>query len=204
MKTLILVLLMLLPAAAAAQEVAAAPDESHGVAVVKARWHKQLYIPALEEDPMLASIETAEMQRERKETMRANSTRGQLGREPLPVPTQPRGTVGKADRGPASTFYVYEVTVSNNGKKKIRSLTWEYVLFEAETAREVGRHLFETRVGIGVGKSKGLTGWSTQPPAAVVHVSKSDREASGQFSERIDVQRVVYEDGTVWERARKE
>ena len=199
MKTLGLVLLMLLPAGAAAQEASARPAE-HGVSVVKARWHKQLYIPALEEDPLLASIETAEMQRERKDAMRVNNARGALGREPLPVPTQPRGTVGKKDSGPASTYYVYEVTVSNNAKKKIRSLVWEYVLFEAETEREVGRHLFESKVGIGVGKSKGLAAWSTEPPAGVVHVSQSDKEKPGQFAERIDIKRVEYDDGTFWER----
>lgn len=199
MKTLGLVLLLVLPAGAAAQEASAPAAESHGVSVVKAHWHKQLYIPALEEDPLLASIETSEMQRERRETVRDNNARGQLGREPLPVPTQPRGTVGKADRGRASTFYVYEVTVSNNGKKKIRSIVWEYVLFEAETEREVGRHLFESKVGLGVGKSKGLAAWSTEPPAAVVDVSKSDKE-TGQFSERIDIKRVEYDDGTFWKR----
>ena len=77
------------------------------------------------------------------------------------------------------------------------------MLLDAETQREDGRHLFESRVGIDVGKSKGLTGWSTQPPATIVDVRKSDKESRGQYTERIDMQRVEYNDGTFWQRERQ-
>jgi hypothetical protein len=100
-------------------------------------------------------------------------------------------------------YYLYEVKFSNGGAKKIRSLVWEYVLFDAATRREVGRHSFETKADISAGKTKSLLGLSTSPPATVVDVKQSDKESQGQFSERVEIQRVVYDDGTIWERGRQ-
>lgn len=203
MKVLGLVLLILLPAGAAAQEAATARPESHGVSVVKSRWQKRVYNPALDEDPLAAARDTTRLERQRREAQRVNTIRSQLGRPPLPMPTQTAESLDRLSLNETTTVYVYEIKVLNTGAKKIRSLLWEYVLYDQQTEREVGRHLFESKVGIDVGKSKGLAAWSTQPPATVVDVSKTDRESRGQFAERIDVQRVEYEDGTVWERPRK-
>jgi hypothetical protein len=209
MKTLSLVLLLLvLPAGADAQEPAAAKNESHGVSVVKSRWQKRVYNPALDEDPLDAARDSMRLEQQRRETQRENAVRAQLGRPQLSMPSQTAESINRAalERAPLNepgTVYVYEVRVVNTGAKKIRSLIWEYVVLDAETQREVGRHLFETKVGIEVGKSKGLTAWSAQPPATVVDASKSDKESRGQYSERIDFQRVEYEDGTVWERGKK-
>lgn len=198
-----LLLMVLLPAGAAAQEAAPARPESHGVSVVKSRWQKRVYNPALDEDPLAAARDTTRLERQRRETQRVNTIRSQLGRPPLPMPAQTIESLDRLALNETTTVYVYEIKVLNTGAKKIRSLLWEYVLYDQQTEREVGRHLFESKVGIDVGKSKGLSAWSTQPPATVVDVSKTDRESRGQFSERIDVQRVEYEDGTFWERARK-
>ena len=135
--------------------------------------------------------------------MRDNAVRSQLGRERLPLPTQTADGAAGIVSGDPTAFYVYQVKVINTGAKKIRSLVWEYVLTDPATQREVGRHSFETKASIGVGKNQTLAGWSTLPPASVVDVKKSDKEHRDQFSERVDIHRVVYEDGTVWERTRK-
>jgi hypothetical protein len=203
MKTLSLMLLMLVPACAAAQEAPAAQAESHGVSVVKARWQKRVYNPALDEDPMASAPDYRRLELERRETQRVNAARAARGQKALPTPMQNAESTASAPPNETTTYYLYEAKVVNTGAKKIRSLLWEYVLFDHETEREVGRHLFESKVGIGAGKSAGLTAWSTQPPAAIVNASKSHKESHGQFTERVDIRRVEYEDGTVWEREQK-
>ena len=203
MKTLGLVLVMLLPAGAAAQESAAAAAESHGVSVVKSRWQKRIYNPALDEDPMGGARDYRRLELERREVQRVNAARAARGQTAVPTPMQNADSTASVPPNQTMTYYVYEVKVVNTGARKIRSLVWEYVLSDAETRQEVGRHLFETKVGIGAGKSKGLTAWSTRPPAATVDASKPDRESRGQFAERVDIHRVEYDDGTVWERARR-
>jgi hypothetical protein len=200
MKALVIVLLMMLPAAAA-QRVPAAKDESHGVSVVKARWQKRFYNPALDEAAADASSDPAELTRARQDAARANP--GRSGQLTLPPDTERPGATHRPKPGRGSNVYLYEVKVRNEGTKKIRSIVWEYVLFDPATRAEVGRHEFESKVGIGVGKSKSLLGTSSMPPASVVHVSKSDKETREQYADRVDIRRVVYEDGTVWERTRE-
>jgi hypothetical protein len=204
MKAICLVLLTFLSAGAAAAQEAAA-REPHGVSVVKMRWEKRL-----PEQPPVYDIQTGEtdrarLEREQKEAARANAVLRQVGRDPIPPPTEPR--YGRRDAPPSELasnkpYYLYEAKLSNNGTKKIRSVIWEYVLFEPETQRVVGNHPFETKVGIGVGQTKSVSAWSSRPPASVVDVSKSDKEKRGQYSERVIIHRIVYEDGTVWERER--
>jgi hypothetical protein len=203
-KFLVLLLLLMTPllAGAAVGQTAEVGPGPHGVSVLQLRWEKQVYNPALTEDPMDVSTDSARLQWERREVARANATRNErTGRNPLPPPSEP--TTKKERRVPelSSTFYVYAVRVNNSGTKKIRSITWDYVLFDPATRREVGHHLFESKVSIGAGKTKDLAGTSNTPPASVVDVSKSDKEVRGQYSERIDIQRIEYDDGTVWERS---
>ena len=199
---------ILLAGSAAAQTatpVQTAAPETHGVSVVKARWHKRFHNPALDEDPLRAANEARQLERERRETQRINLILAQQGRNQLPmptqtIPTQPSDILPNERRD----YYLYEVKLSNTGTKKIRSLVWSYVLFDEATQREVGNHAFESKVGLGVGKSKSLLGFSTEPPARIVDVSKSNKETTrGQYTERVEIHRVVYADGTVWERDRR-
>jgi hypothetical protein len=207
MKILGLILLSLLACAPAAAQntAAAAPSpEAHGVSVVKATWRKQTFNPALMEDPLSASDNTAQLLKERKEITGENNVRAKAGARLRPLPTRAAGepATGPTELPPVDprVSYLYEVKVVNTGTKKISSLVWEYVLFDPATEREVGRHLFETKAGIGVGKQQTLSGRSGQPPATVIDVSQSDREKPRQYAERVEIRRVVYEGGAVWER----
>ena len=201
---LLLTAFLLLAGSAAAQTATpaqAAAPETHGVSVVKAHWQKRFYNPALDEDPLRAANDSRQLERERKETQRSNAVLNKLGRERLPLPTQPANGSGGIPPNEPRNLYIYEVKLLNTGAKKIRSLVWVYVLLDPQTQQEVGNHAFESKVGLSTGKSKSLIGISTTPPASVVHVLKSDKETSrGQYAERVEIHRVVYEDGTVWER----
>ena len=171
MKALGLLLTALLLAGSAAAQTAA--PEPHGVSVVKARWQKRFYNPALDEDPLRAANDSRRLDRERRETQRTNTILTQLGRDRLPVPAQPKDGTAGIPENEARNFYLYEVKLSNNGAKKIRSLVWEYVLFDAATQQEVGRHAFESKAGIGAGKSKSLSGLSTSPAATLATPSSA-------------------------------
>lgn len=210
MKTLGLILMSLLACAPAAAQNPAAPTptpEAHGVSVVKATWRKEVFNPALLEDPLSASDATAQLLREKKEITRENESRAKAGTRLRPMPTRAAGEppTGPTELPPVDprVSYLYEVKVVNTGTKKISSLVWEYVLFDPATEREVGRHAFETKAGIGVGKRQTLSARSGQPPATAVDVGQSDREKRGQFAERVEIRRVVYEGGSVWERERE-
>lgn len=203
MKALGLVFTALMLTGTAAAQTAAPAPEPHGVSVVKARWQKRFHNPALDEDPLRGIDDARELERERKETQRINTILLKQGRTQIPLPSQSVNESVRIPPNKAMNYYLYEVKLSNTGAKKIRSLVWAYVLYDATAAREVGSHSFETKVSLGAGKSKSLTGLSTKPPATVVDVSKSARETKpGQYAERVEIHRVEYEDGTVWERGK--
>ena len=151
------------------------------------------------------STDAAQLLKERREISRINAARERGGRSSLPSPTEPSIKTVKRSQGPtlATNIYLYQIRVSNDGTKKIRSIAWDYVLFDRTTLREMGRNQFESKVSLGVGKSKDLFGSSKMPPATVVDVSKSDKVERGQYAEAVEIQRVVYDDGTVWERSPK-
>ena len=204
MKKLLVLLTLtpLLACAAAAQTPKATPAEPHGVTVVGGRWDREVYNPALLEDPLDISTDAAQLLKERREVSRINAARERTGRTSLPSPSEPSIKRVKRSSGPAlaTNIYLYQIRVSNDGTKKIRSIAWDYVLFDAATQREMGRNQFESKVSIGVGKTKDLFGSSKTPPATIVDVSKSDKVERGQYAEAVEIQRVEYSDGTVWER----
>jgi len=196
-------LLSLLCAAAAAQEAAATPPP-HGVAVLKARWEKRVNTPPPVYDVTSGDSDQVQLVREQQASLSTNKALIQMGQNPVRPPTAPRA--GKKDSPPVDlranqVYYLYEAKVTNNGAKKIRTLVWDYILVEPGTQQEVGHHQFETKVGLGAGQTKSVTAYSLMPPATTVNVSKSDKQVRGQYTERVDISHVVYEDGTVWESA---
>jgi hypothetical protein len=96
--------------------------------------------------------------------------------------------------------YVFEARFTNNGTKTIRTLEWGYVLLDPGTGSEAGHKRFVHQAGIRPGKSKMLVGRSHSPPTRTIDVSQSGKEIKGQFTEHVVIHRIVYEDGTAWER----
>lgn len=197
MKFLNLVLLMLILAAGVSAQASSGATDAPGVSVIRHRWRQVVRNPALDEDPFRANNEQREVMRVERETIRQNTIRVQSGQTPLPSPRRRSSTLVIAD---TSTRYVYEANVSNTGSKTIRELEWEYVLFDPTTQRVIGNRRFTTEASIRPGRSKRLIGHSTLPPATVVDVTQTGEQGRGQFSERVIIHRVVYTDGSLWQR----
>ena len=198
MKALNLVLLLLVFPAVASAQAASDTEAAPGVAVLQHRWRVEVRNPALDEDPMRANDEQRDLARVQKNTIRENAIRRRQGQETLPPPSR----ISPARPAGGTSFsYAYEVKVSNTGVKTIRELVWEYVLFDPDTQREVGRHRHTSEASIRPGKNKNLVGHSTQPPANVVDAMKPGEPLRDKYSERVVIQRIEYDDGSVWQRA---
>lgn len=207
MKTLGAFLLLLMLGASAVAQSAPATEASatqtHGLSVVKANWSRHHYNPALEEGSLHSASETIQTEPAQLEAPRPSLMRRGGTRNRRPAPAQTADLWGDDLPRESRDYYVYEVKVLNNGTKKIKLLTWDYVLFDPSTQREVGRHSFETKAGIDLGKGKTLVGMSTLPPVSVVDARKTEKETRPRLTERVDIRRVVYADGAVWERPRE-
>ncbi|MDQ1522661.1 MAG: hypothetical protein QOE47_585 [Pyrinomonadaceae bacterium] len=191
----------LLSAVASAQgEVAsssAALTDAPDVRVLKQKWRREVRHPALDEDPFLAGRQATLSDQDKKETIRGNVINKQLGRDPAPLPSGQPTLISTTGPRPV---YVYEVKVMNTGTKTIRTLVWEYMFFDPDTQREVGRHLYESRVNLRPGKSKQLDGFSLSPQTRTVDVGKTGKNLEHQYLERVVIQQIEYADGSSWRR----
>lgn len=226
MKVLHLLLpgLLLASTASAQTSPTPAPADAPGVTVAEFRWRREVFVPALYEDPMRINQDRADLERDQKAQARENIDRARQGQTPIPQPTKkiasntpvgstPMGTPlgdepagnrnlpARKDPGVSSVHYLYEAKIKNTGVKTIRTLVWDYILFDPETEFEAGRHRFIGRVSVRAGKTATLVGRSRTPPTRIVQATKSSKELPGKHAERVVVDRIEYDDGTFWERS---
>lgn len=198
MKTLNLLLLFILSGGvASAQGISNQSQAPEGVAVIKQSWRMQVRNPALDEDPLLINQEQMDLQRAQRERQRENAIRASRGQDPLPLP---RGTPSRRGMaGSASTEYIYEAKFSNTGGRKIRRVVWEYVFLVPGSQQEVGRRQFDSKVSMAPGKTQSITVRSASPPANTVDVSQTGKKLRDQYTERVVIKSIEYEDGTLWQ-----
>jgi hypothetical protein len=204
MKTLILVVLMLLSMGFA---VAQSPSKQSGapdLVVVESSWHKRRARANPAPDNSLHTIEAQDNStREREKLIRANKERtAAAGREQIPLPVDAPTVFNtpqpnRPSEG-AAYEYVYGVEVHYTGTKKILEIDWQYVFLEPGTLRETSRRQFTSKITIRPGQKKKLVGRSGLPPA-VVSAEQSGKDLRDQYSERIEIDRIKYDDGSIWE-----
>jgi hypothetical protein len=199
MKTLCLALLVFLSSAAAvvrAQSQAGSPDAAGGVAVVRISWSKQVYNPMLDEDPFRHNREQWEDARLQERIDRENAVRAKTGKNAI----DNRGRPVRIDNRTPFTTYVYKAKVTNNDTKTISAIEWDYVFYDPATEKEVKRHALKNTVKLQPGKSVELARRTASPPTTVVDVQKTGKKFKEQFAERVEIQRIEYADGSVWQR----
>jgi hypothetical protein len=201
MKALISTALMLLSPCPAAAQSAPSRIGPPGIAVVESSWKRVVQrVPDLE-DPLSTLEAQDRAERVRNQVIQENRERAATGMPEAPVPSRTvRPPRQHGPRGPKPE-YVYEVKVSNTGAKKIRELVWKYVLLDPDTGREISDHQFTSKVSIRPGRSKKLVGHSAPP--ALVSVARTNRDLRDQYTERVEIRRVEYDDGSVWESTSK-
>jgi hypothetical protein len=95
-------------------------------------------------------------------------------------------------------MFVYWVEVTNGGPKAIKAIRWDYIITDGKTGEELGRHEFESLEKIGRDKTKRLNARSRISPTRIVPIQVSDK---GSTVERVTLTCIVYDDGSLWQRA---
>ena len=103
-------------------------------------------------------------------------------------------------QGPARYRFLYKVSVMNTGQKTIKEIDCDYVFFDPDTGQEVGRREFTGVEKIGPGKSKELAFLIAAPPTQTISVHSLDKKERERFTEQLVIVRILYADGTVWQR----
>jgi uncharacterized protein affecting Mg2+/Co2+ transport len=103
-------------------------------------------------------------------------------------------------KSPPRYGFMYKVTVKNAGTRAIKSLDWDHVFFDTDTKVETGRHQFTSDEKIAPGKQKEFTVFASLPPAQTISVYDLNKQERASVGEMIVIMRILYADGTVWQR----
>ena len=189
---------------ARAPQPAQSQTDAPGVAVVKFGWDKERI--NWERDPFGGPVENFDEMRVRTRNEKRIDD-AKRGGSPRPTayaarraPT-PRSSNRAAAEGPPRYGFRYKLSVRNGGAKAIKEFDWDYVFTDSATSEELGRHQFTSEGSVAPGKSKEFSFLIPNPPTHAVSalLTRQQNERAG-LHEQVVLVRVLYEDGTVWQR----
>ena len=189
--TIVLLVFALCGSAQTVSNKSAEPE----VTVIQQKWRMEVRNPALEKDPVLDMQERDRAEQRRRDTERTNEIIAERG---MPSPTSTVPGARDTKQTGITVLYVYEVKLRNNGTKGIRKLMWDYVFFEPGTETELGRRRFISKVNINSGATSNVVVRAAAAPTATVDARRAGKKPQDQYSEKIVLQRVEYDDGSVW------
>ncbi|HET9478498.1 MAG TPA: DUF6265 family protein [Pyrinomonadaceae bacterium] len=171
-------------------------QQTGNVEVVKASWSKVRI--GWERDPFGGPLENFDEMRSRARNER-RIAQGGGERAKREARADEANLAKQRQKSPPRYYFIYKTKVKNNHTSAITQIDWDYVFFEKDTNNEMGRQQFTSDEQIGPGKTKELTVTLTSPPTRTVSVTSLNLEERDRFTEKIEVVRVQYADGRVWE-----
>lgn len=209
MKALAALLLLACACLHASAQVAdnnAAAADPPGLSVTRFAWSKERL--NWEADPFGGPLENFDQMRRRasNEKRIADAKSGGNQIEVNRAEREARADAANFERmraqKPARYVFLYKASVRNAGSAAVKELDWDYVFTDAATGEELGRRQFTSVAKIAPGKSRELSFTVPTPPTQKISAQALDRKEREGLTERVVLVRVLYEDGTVWERAR--
>ncbi|HYP52516.1 MAG TPA: hypothetical protein VEQ42_03190 [Pyrinomonadaceae bacterium] len=192
------------PFAARAQTPAPANEGAPGVVVVKHSWSKERL--GWERDPFGGPVGYAEEARirARNEKRIDDAKRGgdSIGAERARRDAQTDASIiERARRGTAPRYaFLYKASVRNDGPKAIKTVDWDYVFEDAAGGEELGRLRFTSDAKIEPGKTRALDVFTAAAPTKTISVEALNSRERDGLREHVVIVRLVYADGTVWQR----
>ena len=172
------------------------------VVVLKYSWTKERL--NWESDPFAPTIEgLGDVRRRIGDQRRAERARA-MGNtaEGARVEQEMRSEQVIKARPPAPPRYAfrYKISLRNTGQKAIKEIDWDYVFTDAATGDVLGRREFTGVEKISPGKEKEMFFLTASPPAQRISLQSLNKRERDGMSEQVVVVRILYEDGTVWQR----
>ena len=202
MRTLILVGFLICSGGVTQAQEPRAPQEPPGVMVVKYSWSKERI--NWEKDPFGGAVENFDDMRRRiadqrrLERARAGGAPGEATK--IEREMRSEEVIKARPSAPPRYVFLYKISIRNGGQKTIKEVDWDYIFSGAATGQELDRREFTGVERIGPGKSKELSFQITAPPTKTISTQALNKKEREGLGERVIIVRVLYEDGTVWQR----
>ena len=196
MRLLGLIAVTLLGALTVCAQQLAATQPPSDVEVVKASWSKVRI--GWERDPFGGPLENFDEMRSRARNER-RIAQGGGERAKREAKADDANLEKQREKSPPKYYFIYKTKLKNNSTSAITQIDWDYVFLERDTENELGRQQFTSDEQIGPGKTKELTVTLKSPPTKTVSVTSLNLEEHDRFTERLELVRVQYADGRVWQ-----
>ena len=194
--TLSLLLALLLATLATAQQTATKSDPSD-LTVVDHSWHRDYAGTQADSNPLQPNEDLMQQTRAEKAVIRQRDyDLPSTVERPMPVPGPRPVPGGRVERD----VYVYKLTLKNNGTKRIKFVDWEFQFLHPQTHELLGSRRITSKVKLAPGKTEKIEARLLQQPTHVVSADQLKKKDRDQFKEQVIIHRIVYSDGSVWER----
>jgi|SRR5215207_1592942 len=185
------------------QQPAASQADASAVAVVKFGWDKERV--NWERDPFGGPVENFEEMRVRARNEKRIDDAKRGGSSDVDrIRREARADSALLEiarrKGPPRYGFRYKLSVRNEGAKAVKEFDWDYVFTDAATGDELGRHKFTSEGRVPPGKGKDFSFFIPNPPTMRVSAYALDKNERAGLQEKVVLVRVLYEDGTVWQR----
>jgi hypothetical protein len=100
----------------------------------------------------------------------------------------------------SASGYTYQAKILNSSTKTVQTVFWEFQFTEKADVANITRRQFVCRARVKPEKSASLEVFSRNGPSSVVSVSTLKKNVNEAFDGAVFINRVEYEDGTVWQR----
>lgn len=194
--TFSLFITLLLAAFVTAQESADKSDPAD-LTVLKHSWHRE-FTGLANSNPLKPNEDLMRQTRAEKQVIRERDNR--LPNRTIEIPMPASGPRPVPPDAKSREFYVYEATIKNNSAKRIRSVVWEFQFLHPETQEVLGSRRITSRVKLSPGKIEVLKAQLFQQPTHIVSADQLGKKYKDQFKEQVIIHRIVYADGSTWQR----
>lgn len=105
-----------------------------------------------------------------------------------------------APKNSSTDGYTYQAKILNSSAKTVQTVFWEFQFTEKAEPANVTRRQFVCRARVKPEKTGSLEVFSRNGPSSVVSIRTLKKNADEGFNGVVIINRVEYEDGTVWQR----
>jgi hypothetical protein len=173
-----------------------------GVEILKLKWEKQARLPRNFDPSVIPTNDTFRTMESR--TAAPGSTQAPYGDDARRDAAARSAALAPVDYFPNAparmpVFYVYSLTIRNNGTKTIQAVAWDFVFLNAGSQTVVGNHRLLSYATVKASQSATLKGTERTRPITIVSATNvKSKTASARPLERAIIHCVLYGDGTTW------
>jgi hypothetical protein len=182
-------------------------DGNSPVSVLSFRWFKDRQVVESTDTTVTAQRGLNAMDRNNRNLERNRRVNDTAGRNPTDESIEARSAAleriveeSRETKAPRVEGFTYQAKIQNNSAKPVKIVFLEFQFTEKANPANVSRRQFVCHAKMKPEKRDDLQIFSLIAPGGVVSVGSLKKKTNDEFQETVLINRVEYDDGSVWQR----